>query len=241
MAAQVLMADLAQMATEAEAPAARLSYIADSSPEQFRIERFSVDTGIDTINLDDWQAATSTDRPSIVEARTKEYLDKPDVRHRLQRAAIALADVYVGRQAASENQGIETATDNTAQVQTSPFLDVSAAPTSKVNIPIMQGIFNLPESSLQTPSLLPPSEPTQSLVSSPPRTPEPLHPGIKITVPKILTENTDGLLNGQGEQFNNSQELGHPSSPSLSPVGPSRSGSRKVRRSMTYPLPMERA
>ncbi|KEF62566.1 uncharacterized protein A1O9_00539, partial [Exophiala aquamarina CBS 119918] len=104
VAAQGLMADLAKMATDAEAPASRLWYIADTSPEQLLIERFSVDTGIDTIKLDDWQAATSTNRPSIVEVKTKAYLEKPEVRQSLERAAIALADVYVGRQAASEPQ-----------------------------------------------------------------------------------------------------------------------------------------
>lgn len=239
VAAQGLMADLAKMATDAEAPASRLWYIADTSPEQLLIERFSVDTGIDTIKLDDWQAATSTDRPSIVETKTMAYLEKPDVRRRLERAAIALADVYVGCQAPSESQGVET---NAAQVQLSSFLEASsAAAGSTKNMTTVQSIFNRPESSLQTPSLLPPSEPTHSPASSPPRTPEPLQPSRNVHVPKISTQITNSLLQGQGEQFNNHQEVVHPSSPSLSPVSPSRSGSRKARRSMTSPLPLERA
>lgn len=231
-----LMADLTKMATESEGPTSRLWYIADTSPEQLFVERFSADTGIDTIKLDDWQAATSTDRPSIVEIKTKAYLEKPEVRERLERAASALADVYVGRQAASASEGVKTG--NMTTVQSSSFLGVTA---SLENRTLAQGTFSRPESSIQTPSLLPPSEPTQSPGASPPRTPEPSRSGRNLHIPTISTEHTNGLLQGQGEQFNNTQKDGHPSSPLFGPASPSRSGSRKARRSLTYPLPSDRA
>jgi hypothetical protein len=231
-----LMADLTKMATESEGPTSRLWYIADTSPEQLFIERFSADTGIDTIKLDDWQAATRTDRPSIVETKTKAYLEKPEVRERLKRAASALSDVYVGRQAASTSEGVDTGI--AATVQLSSFLEVSGAAASIENRTTEQDTSSRPESSIRTPSLLPPSEPTQSPGCSPPRTPEPSRSGRNFHIPTISTEHTNSLLQGQGEQFNNTKKGDHPSSPPPSPASPSRSGSRKARRSLTYPLPV---
>lgn len=111
-----LMADLSRMATESEGPTSRLWYIAETNPEQLFLERFSADTGIDTIKLDDWQAATSSDGPSVVATKTSAYLDKPEVQDRLERAARALADVFIHRQTALIAEESETRSPNQSSI-----------------------------------------------------------------------------------------------------------------------------
>ncbi|KAI1619666.1 acyl transferase/acyl hydrolase/lysophospholipase, partial [Exophiala viscosa] len=92
-----LVADLIHIATESEGPAARLAVISDMLPDQFFFERFSADTGIHGIKLDNWRAVTDKDGPSEIEVKTNTYLGKPEVRQRMVAAAKKLADVYVVR------------------------------------------------------------------------------------------------------------------------------------------------
>lgn len=227
-----LMADLSKMATESEGPTSRLWYIAQTSPEQLFLERFSADTGIDTIKLDDWQAATSSDKPSVVEIKTNAFLDKREVRGRLKRAAHALADVYVHRQSASTDERVER--DPVTETLIPPFHPLNAAGMPTGNNITAHSTVSRRVSSNLTPSLVPPSEPTQSPTSSPRRTPEPSR---ALHLPATSPEHTKGFLQGQGEQFNNGQKSSNLWSP---PLGPARLVSRQSRRSMTYPLPADR-
>lgn len=92
-----LVSDLVHIATESEQRAVQLSYLSSMVPEQLFFERFSADTGIHGIKLDDWRAITDKDGPSEIEVKTDAYLQKPEVRARLTTAAKKLADVYVNR------------------------------------------------------------------------------------------------------------------------------------------------
>jgi hypothetical protein len=225
-----LMADLSKMATESEGPTSRLWYIADNNPEQLFLERFSADTGIDTIKLDDWQAATNSDRPSVIATKTDAYLQKPEVQGRLERAARALADVYIYRKA--ELRGEEYEMAFVAKIQPESFYEVAATTMPTESSIAGHNTLSRRVSSNRTPSLVPPSEPTQSPPSSPPRTPEPARAVKNLS---ISTEHTSSLLQGQGEQFSDVQKSSHPSSP---PSSPARLASRLPRRSLTYPLPL---
>lgn len=227
-----LMADLSKMATESEGPTSRLWYIAQTSPEQLFLERFSADTGIDTIKLDDWQSATSSDKPSVVEIKTEAYLDKREVRGRLKRAARALADVYVHRQTASIGERVER--DPGTEPPVPPFHPTNAAGMPTGNNITAYNTLGRRVSSNLTPSLVPPSEPTQSPTSSPPRTSEASR---ALHLPTISPEHTKAFLQGQGEQFNNGQKSSNPCPP---PPSPARLASRQPRRSMTHPLPADR-
>lgn len=90
-----LVADLTKLATESESCAERLTYISESDPAQLFFCRLSADTGIDQIKLDDWRAVTGgVSEPSLVETRTRLYLENPDVVARLGVVAGRLADVY---------------------------------------------------------------------------------------------------------------------------------------------------
>ena len=93
-----LVADLAKLATESESCAERLGYVAENNPEQLFFQRFSADTGIDRIKLDDWKAVTGVNEQSVIERCTKTYLEKADISKRLEIAAVKLADVYESRQ-----------------------------------------------------------------------------------------------------------------------------------------------
>lgn len=90
-----LVADLTKLATESESCAERLAYISESDPAQLFFCRLSADTGIDQVKLDDWRAVTGgVSEPSLVEARTRLYLENPDVVDKLGVLAGRLADVY---------------------------------------------------------------------------------------------------------------------------------------------------
>ncbi|KAK5057727.1 hypothetical protein LTR84_011728 [Exophiala bonariae] len=223
-----LMADLSKMATESEGPTSRLWYIADNNPEQLFLERFSADTGIDTIKLDDWQAATSSDRPSVIATKTDAYLQKPEVLDRLERAARALADVYIYHQAVLRGEECEMAFVANRQPQS--FYEVATTTMPTESSVAGHNPLSCRISSNRTPSLVLPTEPTQSPPSSPPRTPKPAR---AIKNLSISIEHTSSLLQGQGEQFSDVQKSSHPSSP---PSGPMRLNSRQPRRSLTYPL-----
>ena len=95
-----LVADLTKLATESESCAERLAYIAESDAARLFFCRLSADTGIDKVKLDDWRAVTrSTSQPSLVESRTRVYLEDPGVVDKLGLVASRLADVYEMRHA----------------------------------------------------------------------------------------------------------------------------------------------
>jgi hypothetical protein len=132
-----LVADLVKMATESEKPAERLRYLAGEYPEDYFFKRFSANTGIHDISLDDWRAVSGKGKggTSMIEERTQEYLGNPEVLKELKEAAEKLAEVYTRR-----HKRVETL---------SPLAPVGDAVPSLI----------IGSATSQTPSLTPPRTP----------------------------------------------------------------------------------
>ncbi|KIW88909.1 uncharacterized protein Z519_10393 [Cladophialophora bantiana CBS 173.52] len=212
-----LFADLISMATESEGVASDLEYLSKDNPERLFFKRFSANTGIHDIKLDDWQAVAGADGSSVIEQRTEAYLSDPVVLGELKAAAEKLAEIYVKRQEL-KRQGhagdIPSAANN---VNNQEGIDLSVS------------VVVQPAAANAVPSLVTGSEPTQSPGPSPPRTPE---VGWGPPLPPIDTAQNKEILQGQGGQFEQSIL---PTASLLSPASPNQSAPRKVRRAVTYP------
>jgi hypothetical protein len=222
-----LVSDLVKMATDSEKPAEQLRYISEDHPEQLFFKRFSADTGIHDIQLDDWRAAAGIDGPGVIEERTQAYLQDPAVLAELTQAAKKLAEVYAKRHEQVEIPAT-AALDRRPSVDLSISVVIEDGERGRLGGPErLRGLS--PHSSADAmPSLVTGSEPTQSPNSSPPQTPE---PGRLPLAPILAAENKE-ILQGQGQQF---KENIVPSSAFLHPVSSDRSRSPRARRAATLP------
>jgi hypothetical protein len=200
-----LLADLAKMATDSEKPAERLKDFAEEYPEDLSFKRFSADTGIHAIKLDDWRAASDNNG---IDQLTQAYLIDTAVVDELKQAARELTEVYVRRHSHWDDPP-RTIVDVRGSVD--PIHPDIEENHQVVSAPIPHRQFLGLEAFVEAvPSLVTGTEPTQSSGSSPPRTPEPEPPA---TLP-ISTANAKEILQGQGEQFGQATAL------SLSSQGP---------------------
>ncbi|OCT47444.1 hypothetical protein CLCR_03625 [Cladophialophora carrionii] len=223
-----LVSDLVKMATDSEQPAEQLRYLSEDHPDQLFFKRFSADTGIHDIQLDDWRAASGVDGTGIIEERTQAYLQDPAVLTELRHAAKKLAEVYVRRHEQVEIPAM-AALDRRQSVDLSISVVVGEGERSRIGLPGHSRALT-PESSADAiPSLVAGSEPTRSPNSSPPRTPE---PG-RNPYPAMLGTETKEILQGQGQQF---KENVVSSSGFLGPISSDRSRSPRARRAATLPV-----
>lgn len=192
-----LVSDLAKMATESEQRAIDLSYISSIIPEQFFFDRFSADTGLHDIQLDNWQAAREHDGPSVIEAKTNAYLEKPEVRARLETAAKKLADIYVTR----TNSVVvvsSSAAEDQARVDLSISLGINGTiPEHAGMIKRRTELLTPAAAGERAPSLVS-TDPTRSPDPSPPPTPE---PGRTTLLQSIVAVDAHEVLQGEGGQF----------------------------------------
>ncbi|KIX92305.1 uncharacterized protein Z520_12051 [Fonsecaea multimorphosa CBS 102226] len=179
-----LLADLVKMATNSEDVASQLEYLSEDNPERLFYKRFSADTGIHDIKLDDWQAVVGANGPSVIETRTEAYLNDAAVRSKLRQAATKLAEVYVQRQ---EHVDAPSST-NEVNIQE----DINVSVVSVVPIPL-----NVAHA---VPSLVTGSELTRSPGPSPPRTPD-VQIGQGSTGQPVDVAQNKEILQGQGGQF----------------------------------------
>ncbi|EXJ59673.1 hypothetical protein A1O7_03819 [Cladophialophora yegresii CBS 114405] len=223
-----LVSDLVKMATDSEQPAEQLRYLSEDHPDQLFFKRFSADTGIHDIQLDDWRAASGVDGTGIIEERTQAYLQGPAVLTEFRHAAKKLAEVYAKRHEQVEIP-VMAALDRRQSVDLSISVVVENETRGRVGLPGNLRALT-PESSADgIPSLVTGSEPTQTPNPSPPRTPE---PG-RNPFPPMLASDTKEILQGQGQRF---KENVASSSGLLSPVSSDRSRSPRARRAATLPV-----
>lgn len=220
-----LISDLVKMATDSENVANHLHYLSESHPEQLFFERFSADTGIHSIKLDNWRAATGPEGSTTIEVKTEAYLSKPEVQDRMRATARKLAEVYRRRHERNDVASFG-AVENPADVELSiPIIVPDIQPPGSHRSEDL-GAAAVGEG---IPSLISGSEPTQSPGPSRPLTPDPaLRP---LLAPLVTVENRE-ILQGQGEQFAQNKP---PPSLLLSVSSPNRSPSRKSKRAATYP------
>ncbi|KIX07609.1 uncharacterized protein Z518_02262 [Rhinocladiella mackenziei CBS 650.93] len=179
-----LLSDLVKMATEWEQRAKDLYYISDRFPDQLFFHRFSADTGIHDIKLDDWQAVTDADGPNEIEVKTTTYLRGSKVRTRLQAAAEKLADVYVARNSPAEIVSPSTV-QNETRIDLSIPLEGSDAEAGPVFVGRGSEFLSIPLAGERLPSLGSSSDATQSPGSSPPATPDPSR---RTMLPPLITD-----------------------------------------------------
>ena len=239
-----LVSDLVKIATESEQRAIDLSYISSIIPEQFFFDRFSADTGIHDIKLDNWRAVKDTDGPSELEVKTNAYLKKPEVRERLVTAAKRLADVYMTRnKSASPSSGPSeeisvigsvgsredlARVDLTIQLGYDGSLPGRRRSSKRESIPVL--LSPAAGAGDKAPSLVTSSDPTRSPETSSPPTPDPARKSL-VKQPEITVEPED-YLQGEGDQF---EPKDVPITPLSSLTSSARSPTRKPKRASTYP------
>ncbi|KAJ9611425.1 hypothetical protein H2200_004609 [Cladophialophora chaetospira] len=224
-----LVADLVQMATDSEQPAERLRYISEETPTQLFFKRFSADTGIHKIQLDDWKAVEDTDGVGVIEERTKAYLNDPLVLSDLKQAAQKLAEVYCRRR-----EDVKAVTSEAAlNDQESINLSISVVVAGKPGESSTAGQAHFAPGAEAVPSLVTGTELTQSPDPSPPQTPE---PDGKLPLPTTATESQE-ILQGQGQQFKDNVV---PTMAHLNPGSAERSRSPRARRALTMPVSLLR-
>ncbi|OAP58833.1 hypothetical protein AYL99_06130 [Fonsecaea erecta] len=178
-----LLADLVNMATESEDVAKRLEYLSEDNPERLFYKRFSANTGIHDIKLDDWQAVVGANGSSVIEKRTEAYLKDRAVLDKMKTAAVKLAEVYAQRQ---EHADLSLVNDVNGREDIDLSVLVPVEPNAAQTLPV--------------PSLVTGSETTQSPAPSPPRTPD-VQAGWRSTVPPVDTAQGKEILQGEGDQF----------------------------------------
>ncbi|KAJ9499489.1 hypothetical protein H2202_005072 [Exophiala xenobiotica] len=255
-----LVSDLVKIATDSEQRAIDLSYISSIIPEQFFFERFSADTGIHHIKLDNWRAVKDTDGPSELEVKTNAYLKKPEVRERLVTAAKKLADVYITRNKAASSPSRGRASeeipviasavgsredlarvDLTIQLGYDGSLPAGRGRRSskRASIPVLlsptagagAGAGAGASAGDKAPSLVTSSDdPTRSPETSSPPTPDPTRKSL-VKQPEITIE-PEEFLQGEGDQF---EPKDVPITPLSSLTTSARSPTRKPKRASTYP------
>ncbi|KAK4942543.1 hypothetical protein LTR10_017672 [Elasticomyces elasticus] len=258
-----LVADLIHIATESERRAADLAVISDMLPDQFFFERFSADTGIHGIKLDNWRAATDKDGPSELELKTNIYLEKPEVRNRMVAAAEKLADVYVVRNSftiASQEpvDAIRTVADTNVPSgglqQDVTRVDLVSADgrledIARIDLSIELGLTPRSLSAIShgvggqqgirgrielLSSTPVTGDRAPSLVSASDPTRSP-----DLSAPYLAERevdvDTEEALQGQGEQFETNKVIPIRALRVVSPAPPTSSPTRKSRRSSTYP------
>ncbi len=246
-----LVSDLAKMATESEHRAIELAYISSRIPDQFFFQRFSADTGIHDIKLDNWRAVQETDdSPSEIEVKTKAYLEKPEIRARMELVARHLADVYVARSLnhspSSEVVVVDDASSSVA-VEDKVTVDLSISLAIDGTLPGRHSAsllsrrqrrrFLTPAAAAagdeRAPSLVSSSEPTRSHSPSPPPTPEPARRSPLLVQP-IITVQAEEVLQGEGGQFEPHKTF-LPSPDLHSSSSSTHSLTRRPKRASTYP------
>ena len=247
-----LVSDLVKIATESEQRAIDLSYISSIIPEQFFFDRFSADTGIHDIKLDNWRAVKDTDGPSELEVKTNAYLKKPEVRERLVTAAKRLADVYITRnKAASPSSGPSEeisviasvgSREDVARVDLTIQLGYDGSlpgrrrrSSKRVSIPVLLSPAAGAGAGAgdKAPSLVTSSDDptTRSPETSSPPTPDPARKSL-VKQPEITVE-PEEYLQGEGDQF---EPKDVPITPLSSLTSTSaRSPTRRPKRASTYP------
>jgi hypothetical protein len=247
-----LVSDLVKIATDSEQRAIDLSYISSIIPEQFFFERFSADTGIHHIKLDNWRAVKDTDGPSELEVKTNAYLKKPEVRERLVTAAKKLADVYITRNKAASSPSSGRASeeipviasavgsredlarvDLTIQLGYDGSLPAGRGRRSskRASIPVLLSPTAGAGAGDKAPSLVTSSnDPTRSPETSSPPTPDPTCKSL-VKQPEITIE-PEEFLQGEGDQF---EPKDVPITPLSSLTTSARSSTRKPKRASTYP------
>ncbi|KAK7961382.1 hypothetical protein LTR80_006337 [Exophiala xenobiotica] len=253
-----LVSDLVKIATDSEQRAIDLSYISSIIPEQFFFERFSADTGIHHIKLDNWRAVKDTDGPNELEVKTNAYLKKPEVRERLVTAAKKLADVYITRNKAASSPSRGRASeeipviasavgsredlarvDLTIQLGYDGSLPAGRGRRSskRASIPVLlsptagAGAGAGASAGDKAPSLVTSSDdPTRSPETSSPPTPDPTRKSL-VKQPEITIE-PEEFLQGEGDQF---EPKDVPITPLSSLTTSARSPTRKPKRASTYP------
>ncbi|KAJ9616112.1 hypothetical protein H2204_014056 [Knufia peltigerae] len=243
-----LVSDLVKIATESEQRAIDLSYISSIIPDQFFFDRFSADTGLHHIKLDNWRAVKDTDGPSEIESKTNAYLKKPEVRERLVVAARRLADVYVSR----NNKPVSPSSTLSEEIASILPQGSSLEDVARVDLTIQLG-YDTPSGPHQStlrrhsimlnhatshggdkaPSLITGSDPTRSAETSQPPTPNPARKSSLTNHDEITVEPEESDLQGEGDQFDESKEI--PITPLYHPPSTGRSPTRKPRRALTYP------
>lgn len=222
-----LVSDLVTMATDSEKPAERLQYMSEDHPEQLFFKRFSANTGIHNIKLDDWKAVTGIDGVGIIEERTQAYLENKMVQDELQQAAKKLAEVYAKRQEFNEMPS-RASSEKEESIDLSISVVIGEDAPAYANLPGRTEAQYSEEGAVDAiPGLVTTSETTQSLGPSPPRTPElgSIPPPSQLE----LATNNKEILQSQGQQF---REV-LPSSSLLSATA--RSPPRVIRRAATLP------
>ena len=225
-----LIADLAKLATDSEGPAQKLRYWSEEHPEQLSFWRFSADTGIHAIKLDDWRAVGDAEGTGTIEDRTRTYLLKPAVIEELKQAAEKLAEVYAQRHPSTRklSKVAVDAGENSNHLST-PLQENPSAVRMRQQL----ASLNLSPAPEAVPSLITGTEPSQSPGCSPPRTPDPE----RMMPPLISTGDNREILQGQGDQFELVDSLSPlPTSPvSLFRPTSKRAPSKKPKRASTYP------
>jgi hypothetical protein len=227
-----LLSDLAKMATESEHRAIELSYISSRIPDQFFFQRFSADTGIHDIKLDNYQAVKETDGPSEIEVKTKAYLKKPEVLARMECVAKHLADVYVARHHSTVVVVTSTALEDQVTVDLSISLGIEGVLPDHAALIKTRARFLTPAAAGErAPSLVSSSEPTRSPSPSPPPTPDPARRSL---VQPVITVNAEDILQGEGGQFEPKTFLPPRPAPHSSSSS-THSPTRRPKRASTYP------
>ena len=224
-----LVADLVQMATDSEQPAERLQYISEHHPEQLFFKRFSANTGIHGIQLDDWRAVTGADGVGVIEERTQTYLQDDAIQHELTQAAQKLVEVYIQRHEDARPPSEITLNEESINLSISVVVNEGESRPAALTEPSRALYPNRTAEAI--PSLITGTESTQSPGPSPPRTPEP-HQRPSLMAHPTHTENKE-ILQGQGQQFRDSIL---PSSPPPDATSTVRSPSPRTRRAATMPV-----
>lgn len=191
-----LISDLVKMATESEKVGQKMEYLADSHPEQLFFKRFSADTGIHNIQLDDWQAVAGPEGSSLIEVKTEAYL-QGQVQDSMEVAAEKLTEVYIKRHHAVKTSSTRTR-NSPPGIESSRSGDAHEEISEHVGKKQIAGYLTPVRVGERVPSLASGSEPTHSAAPSPPCTPDPIR---RPLTPFLATVDSPEILQGEGGQF----------------------------------------